>query len=140
MAVCNSHWDCAHFGQHQYVSAEMVYVAMDHVVRSVLAKDAQEVSCVSSRIGVAEATDNASAQRAYFFVVRTGLRGVHEKVHLVFLAVDMTQYLDQPSLNSTAVQFPEHVQNTHQADCLFIADSKTTYPAVARRNDAISNP
>ena len=100
-------------------------MGMDAVVGSMLAQNAPKIQRVPRRISVARARDDTGPEREDFFIVSTWTWVVDQKIHLIFLPIDMAQHLHQPGLDSPAIQFSEHVQNTHQAAARLIAESKT---------------
>jgi hypothetical protein len=88
-------------------------MSVDHVVGSVLAQQPPEIECVLERVGGAQTRDSPGPECPYFRVVRSRIGRVNQKIHLIFLPVNMTQYLDQPGLGSAIVQFSNYMKNAH---------------------------
>jgi len=91
----------------------MVYMTVNHVVGSVIAQHPPEIECVLERVGGAQTRDNPGPECPYFLVVRSRIGRVNEKIHPIFLPVNMTQYLDQPGLDAATVQFSNYMKNAH---------------------------
>src|SRR5262249_4269347 len=67
------------------------------------------------RLPRADARVDLAAERAHFWVVSAGFRGVHEEIDLKPLAVDVSQDIHQPRLGSGAVERAEHLQNSNRS-------------------------
>src|ERR1019366_4235171 len=91
---------------------------------AVLAYHAPEIERVLERVGGTETGDNSRPECPYLLVVHSRIGRVDQKIHLIFLPVNMTQYLDQPGLHSTVFQFSEYMKNAHAIPaCSWLIDS-----------------
>jgi hypothetical protein len=89
-------------GQAQDIAAVMVDMAVDNVVRAMLARDPFKVASVQTRPPWMKARDNPATESADFVVVSAGLRCVNQKIHVEAITINVTQNMHEPGFHAAS--------------------------------------
>lgn len=123
--MIDAYWDPFSMCQPEDESAEMVYVAMDYIIRPVCRQNAPKVPGITPRPMRMQAGYDLRTERANLIVVGTRKLRVHEEIHSESVAVDETQHVHQPSFDPTSVHATDDVENTYRVDILACGVHKT---------------
>ncbi len=91
MAVSDPYRNDRALGQAERITAIVVNVAMDDVVRTVRRKDTSKVLSVAPWPVKVQTQKDSAPEGSNFVIVGTWLRSMDHKVHLKPLAVDVAQ-------------------------------------------------
>ncbi len=99
----------------QCVAAVIADVAVDYVVRPECAESAADALCALDGRVMGACENDACTQVEDFFVVKSRLRKVDEKVHGEFVSIDGAQNVQQPGFDASAAKRSDDVKDAFGA-------------------------
>jgi hypothetical protein len=98
--------------QAENITAEVMDMAVDNVIRSILVQNSFKVRTVDPRLRWIRARDNPTAEGANFVIVSAWFRCVNQKVHLEAIAINVSQDVQKPSFDATPVHATYDLEDT----------------------------
>jgi hypothetical protein len=112
MTVGDTHRDACVVCQAQHETAEMVNVAVDHIIRSLFVQQAPQATRVRPGRRRVRADVEGTAEGADLSIEDAGGFGVDQEIKPEVLSIDAPQHVQQPGFDAAAVEGAQDVKDS----------------------------